>query len=198
MPIRLRSVTSIVSFLSLLPPMSAAAQQTASAGTQETFRAELVLTMGQMTMAPEGAGRQSTFQGRCSRPADWMITFTMEGESAPLGRVRGWAEHCSTVVRWKGAGDQQVPDSVIYGDGRFHFITAAGDTLRGVYGNGLSGLNADMTIRFRDDFAFMGGTGRFELATGGGSETCTSFAMDKGGVMRSEGVLRLAPRAPAL
>ena len=191
MPIRLCSVMVLVSFVSLFAPTSAASQQAASAGTQDTFRAEVSLTVGQMTMAPEGAGRQSTFQGRCTRPADWLISFPLEGEAAPLGHVTGWAEHCSTVVRWKTAGGQQVPDSLHYEDGRFFYATAAGDTLRGVYGNGRSGLNADQTLWFRDDYAFLGGTGRFELATGGGSESSTAFALDRGGVMRAEGTLRL-------
>jgi hypothetical protein len=100
-------------------------------------------------------------EGRCVEKAgvaDALTTFTISGYATHLGRVEVVAEHCSDF------------DTGTYGDGRVTITAANGDILKGTYTNGGSTAPPPVT-GFRDDFAFVnGGTGRFAVASGGGTE----------------------------
>ena len=114
-------------------------------------------------MAPI-SGATSTFEGRCSEPSDYIITWRMVGEATHLGRITGTAEHC-TQLHLTATG----PSNVTYGDGRFSITAADDDTLIGTYGQGTSGGDAS-GLWFHDFWTITGGTGRFTEARGGGEE----------------------------
>jgi hypothetical protein len=99
--------------------------------------------------------------GRCVEKAgvaDALTTFTVSGYATHLGWVDVVAEHCSDF------------DTGTYGDGRLTITAANGDTLKGTYTHGVSTAPPPVT-GFQDDFKFVdGGTGRFALASGGGTE----------------------------
>lgn len=95
---------------------------------------------------------KSDFDGRCSTPSDFLIRFGLVGEATHLGALTGTAEHCSQVDFQTGASS--VTDGVMT-------LTAAnGDELHATYMGqpGPRGLEEHLT--------FVGGSGRFESATG--------------------------------
>lgn len=186
--------SSLLLTFALAFPLRSAVAPGPGRTAEETFSIDVMLHVAAMIPADADAGG-STFQGRCSRAADSVMTFTFEGNSAPFGNIKGWAEHCSRVITRKTMGDQTVPDSVRYEDGRMFVVTLAGDTLRGVYGNGVSTLTAAGQAAFRDDFALFGGTGRFDLATGSGSESGLVI-IGQPSPLHSEGKIRYR-RAPS-
>ena len=110
-------------------------------------------------------GATSTFDGRCSVPSDFVITFTVIGEATHVGRFTGQTEHCSQMV-WTPQG----PAGTTYGDGRFTLSAANDDTIAGMYTNRESGTDASGLIWFLDDWTITGGTGRFAGATGHGEQ----------------------------
>ncbi len=110
-------------------------------------------------------GVTSTFDGRCSVPSDFVITFAVIGEATHLGRFTGQMGHCSQLI-WT----QQGPAGTTYGDGRFTLSAANDDTVTGMYTNRESGTDASGLHWFLDDWTITGGTGRFAGATGHGEQ----------------------------
>jgi hypothetical protein len=127
---------------------------------QLQFRAAAVQWAGQ-----PGVDR-STFGGRCSVPSDYVITVTFEGEATHAGRVAGTGSHCTQIL-WTPAG----PGGVAYTDGMGALTASDGSVLYLRWGGGTSGVDpATGEMSFKDQFWFVGGTGRFAVASGGGSE----------------------------
>lgn len=103
---------------------------------------------------PPTFGR-STFGGRCSTPSDFLIRFRLDGTATPLGQFTAIAEHCSVIDFLAGTGTET--------DGVAVFTAANGDELIDNY----EGTNAPGQ-GFEEQHTFVGGTGRFANAAGGG------------------------------
>lgn len=101
---------------------------------------------------PPTFGR-STFDGRCSSPADFVISFAVAGQATHLGRFTASAEHCSQL-------DFQTGATSAITDGVMTFTAANGDQLWDHYQRGAAPA---------EDHEFVGGTGRFAGATGQGT-----------------------------
>lgn len=103
--------------------------------------------------APGFPGGKSDFDGRCSVPPDFVISFKVTARAAHLGLVSGDFEHCSRIDFETGAST--LADGVAV-------ITAAnGDELWATY------RTADAPMgEFDELLRFDGGTGRFESASG--------------------------------
>jgi hypothetical protein len=141
---------------------------------QLPFEAEAVCNVVGMECADESCSGTSTFDGRCSVPSTWVIRFTVEGTSDPLGPIDGWAEHCSQVT-WSAPG---IPETATYRDGRMEFTLADGAKVWGTYTNGVGTFLEDGTNPFQDEFTFTGGTGRYKNIRGSGIEWGTATALD--------------------
>lgn len=99
---------------------------------------------------------RSDFDGRCSAPSDFLLSFWLEGQAMYLGHFTGTVEHCTQVQDFQ---TREVTTS----DGVLVFTAANGDELWGIYAGTPApdgGTNEHMT--------FTGGTGRFASASGGG------------------------------
>ncbi len=132
------------------------------------FKANAEFRLTNIVWASPGGpvpGVTSTFDGRCSVPSDYVITFGMVGEATHIGLFTGEAQHCSQLI-WTPQG----PGGATYGDGRFTFVAANGDTITGTYTDGESGAFDNGLLWFRDNWTVTGGTGRFAGATGHGEE----------------------------
>jgi hypothetical protein len=141
---------------------------------QLPFAAEATCHVVGMECADESCSGTSTFDGRCSVPSSWVIRFTIEGSSDPLGPIDGWAEHCSQVT-WAGPG---IPEAATYRDGRMEFTLADGARVWGTYTNGVGTFLEDGSNPFQDEFTFTGGTGRYQNIRGSGIEWGTAIALD--------------------
>lgn len=99
--------------------------------------------------------------GRCvemAGTADALASFTGSGYATHLGWVELVAGHCSDF------------DTFTYGDGILTITAANGDILKGTYTGGFTTAPCPL-CGFQDDFTFVGGgTGRFAVASGGGTE----------------------------
>lgn len=140
-----------------------------SAGPERPWKANLDWTVTRLEW-PEGAapftGVTSLFGGRCSEPSDYIIYAKFAGEATHAGRFTGEGSHCSQL-HMTATG----PGAVTYSDGRGTLVAANGSTLSLRWGDGTSGLDtATGETWFTDHFAFAGGTGLFDGATGGGTE----------------------------
>ena len=104
-------------------------------------------------LAPGFPAEKSDFDGRCSTPSDFVISFRVSAEAAHLGHLTGDFEHCTRIDFATGAST--LADGVAV-------ITAAnGDQLWATY------RSADAPMgEFDEQFQFDGGTGRFEHASG--------------------------------
>jgi hypothetical protein len=141
----------------------------ASASPERPWKANLAWSVTRLEW-PEGAvpftGVTSLFNGRCSEPSDYVIYAKFEGEATHTGRFSGDGSHCSQLHM-----TPQGPGAVTYSDGRGTLVSANGSTLSLRWGNGTSGFDAATgETWFKDHFTFVGGTGLFEGATGGGQE----------------------------
>lgn len=101
---------------------------------------------------------RSDFDGRCSAPSDFLLSFWLEGQAMYLGHFTGTVEHCTQVQDFQ---TREVTTS----DGVLVFTAANGDELwdryeRLVPGSGSAGDP--------EDHRFVGSTGRFANASGGG------------------------------
>jgi hypothetical protein len=94
------------------------------------------------------------FDGRCSRPSDFVISFQLDGQASHFGLFAGRVEHCTQVDFQAG--------NVTTSDGILVFTAANGDELWGTYQGEPSGAGT------AEHMVFDGGTGRFASASGGG------------------------------
>jgi hypothetical protein len=101
---------------------------------------------------PPSFGR-STFDGRCSAPADFVIRFSLDGRATHLGHFEASAEHCSQI-------DFATGRTSAITDGVLNYRSADGDELWSTYHRGAEPV---------EHHEFGGGTGRFSGATGEGS-----------------------------
>lgn len=99
---------------------------------------------------PPSFGR-STFDGRCSEPADVLLRFEVSGQATYLGAVSGVVEHCSQL-------DFTTFSTIAITDGVQVWTAANGDELRGEH---------ERPEGAPDELVeWVGGTGRFADATG--------------------------------
>ncbi|HSM36729.1 MAG TPA: hypothetical protein VK837_10070 [Longimicrobiales bacterium] len=98
---------------------------------------------------------KSDFGGRCSMPSDFVVSFALEGQATHLGRFAGVAEHCSQI-------DFATGNTSVISDGELILTAANGDELWTNYVR--FGLGEEVP----EDHVFVGGTGRFAGASGGG------------------------------
>lgn len=97
---------------------------------------------------------KSDFGGRCTVPSDFVVSFAIEGNATRMGRFTAIAEHCSVIDF--ASGGSAIHDGVMV-------ITAAnGDELWSNYERPTAGESTP------EDHVFVGGTGRFTAASGGG------------------------------
>lgn len=95
-----------------------------------------------------------TFDGRCSRPSQWISTSAGWGVITHLGRVTWSSEHCFQL--FEGT----------FTDARAVEISANGDRLFATYDGSMTGETS-----FAEVLTITGGTGRFAGATGTIHET---------------------------
>jgi hypothetical protein len=151
-------------------PQGLTAPSELSAASQELpWKANLEWSVSRLEW-PAGAepftGVTSLFGGRCSEPSDYVIYARFAGQATHAGRFTGEGSHCSQLHM-----TPQGPGAVTYSDGRGTLVAANGSTLSLRWGNGTTGVNPATGLNwFRDRFTFVGGTGLFEGATGGGEE----------------------------
>lgn len=144
---------------------SATAPQAAAAAVRP-FKATAVWAKTDIRWAGQPGVHKSLFDGRCSRPSDYVIAASFEGNATHAGRVTGEASHCSQI-EWTPQG----PGRATYSDGQGVMNTANGSTILLRYGNGTTGLDpASGEMWFEDEWTFIGGTGLFAGATGSGTE----------------------------
>ncbi len=120
--------------------------------------------------APGFPIERSTFEGRCSIPSDYIVEFAASGQATRLGEFTIVFGHCSRINVDPGTGAV----SFDYGDGRGTFVAANGDELHGTYDAGSADLTAGGIVVWQDTFTLVGGTGRFDGASGGGQEAGTT------------------------
>lgn len=103
---------------------------------------------------PPTFGR-SLFDGRCTIPSDFVISFTLSGEGSHLGAYTAELEHCTQIDFTTGLS--------AISDGVATFTAANGDELWDRYERVVpgSGSRGDP-----ENHVFWGGTGRFEGASG--------------------------------
>lgn len=118
-------------------------------------------------LAPGFPVARDLFDGRCSVPSDWVVEFTVSGVISHLGNVTAVLEHCSQI-------DFQTGNAT-YGDGVVTIVAANGDELWATYDDGTSGPLSAAEVWWQDTFTLTGGTGRFEHASGGGTEWGTAL-----------------------
>jgi hypothetical protein len=137
-----------------------------AASPSRPWKASLSFAAARIEWAGAPGVDKSTFGGRCSAPSDYIIHATFEGTATHIGAFTGSGAHC-TQIAWTPSG----PGAVTYSDGRGTLTAANGDTLDLQWGNGTTGYDPSAgTITFTDQFAFVGGSGRFAGASGGGRE----------------------------
>lgn len=111
----------------------------------------------------------STFEGRCSRPSQWVSSSAGIGHDTHLGRVTWTAEHCFQL----SAGT--------FSDARVVITAANGDRVLATYDGQMTGATT-----FVDAMRITGGTGRFAGATG--SVVATGWFDPATGYMETHGV----------
>jgi len=94
---------------------------------------------------------QSTFDGRCSEPADMLMRFEVSGQASYLGEVTGVVEHCTQL-------DFTTLQTAKITDGIMIWTAANGDELWGQHERP-EGESAELV-------EWVGGTGRFASASG--------------------------------
>lgn len=118
--------------------------------------------------------------GRCVEKAgvaDALVSFTGSGYATHLGWVEVIAEHCSDF------------NTGTYGDGKLTITAANGEILKGAYTGGFTTAPCPL-CGFQDAFTFVdGGTGRFAVASGGGTEVGVFNVVTLDFWVRMEGVI---------
>jgi hypothetical protein len=139
---------------SVVPSTDDAALQS----VERPYGAQLVwTTYAFVTAAQSGDPR---FGGRCSVPSRYVEFGNLRGEITHAGRSQGTGSHCVQGTPQTG---------ITFTDGTLSFVTANGDVLAGTYGGGtLSAVDGRLVLE--SSFTLTGGTGRFEGASGAGTQ----------------------------
>jgi len=177
-------------------PVSLAASLATTAGATRArpWQAQFQFRAANIQWAGQPGVDRSNFGGRCSVPSDYVIIATFEGEASPAGRIAGTGSHCTQVL-WTPTG----PGGVTYSDGMGTLAAADGSLLHIRWGGGTSGVDAATgEMWFKDQFWIVGGTGRFAVVSGGGTEggTIKDFQAVLGGApvpMWMEGTIAYTP-----
>lgn len=90
-----------------------------------------------------------TFDGRCSKPSQWISTSEGTGTASHMGRVSWTSEHCFQFFLGT------------FGDAELVITAANGDQVFGTYDGVMTGETT-----FADEMIITGGTGRFVGASG--------------------------------
>jgi hypothetical protein len=152
------------------------AEQPPPATIEQPFHvtATMRVTAVRWVTDPPEYGRKSLFEGRCSNPSDYVVSFAMEGDEPVLGGVTGEASHCSQIEWVDGR-----PAAIAYSDGVFKYITADGGELRGTYTDGTTTWDeATQSGTCHDELSFIEGTGRFAGVSGRGEDRCTFGSLE--------------------
>jgi hypothetical protein len=141
------------------PTLDAIGEDPSRALTELPFKLDAEATLVSQVFAP-GFGPpdfgKDDFGGRCSAPSDFLIRFSLDAEATHLGALTGVAEHCTRIDFMTG--------HIAIIDGELTLTAANGDEMWDRYSG--EGGAATATI---ETHVFVGGTGRFVGATGGGS-----------------------------
>lgn len=105
------------------------------------------------------------FEGRCSVPSTWVLSYPITGDASHLGELGRYGSHCAVVIF--------NPDGTLGGTGSDWGMTLVadnGDELSFVgAGNYAAGTTDYGAPWWSQDWAVSGGTGRFVGASGNGS-----------------------------
>jgi len=143
--------------------MAAPARATRGQPTKELpFRATLDGITTSQVFAPGFPSVRSTFEGRCSVPSDWLISFEGSGHATHLGRLSWSSSHCTQFDLATGTGT--------FSDGHLRYVAANGDFLDADYGDGGFSPMSPTMVCFFDVWTITGGTGRFVGASGSGED----------------------------
>lgn len=110
--------------------------------------------------APGFPTERSDFGGRCSVPSDAIFSFIATGQGTHVGLFTGGGTDCGRI---------DLATGIVQYDGTGTWTAANGDTWSSVY-LGTAFPDGSNT----EEFTVVGGTGRFEGATGHGRSTATS------------------------
>jgi len=118
-----------------------------------------------LNMSPGFPFVRDTFDGRCSIPSDWVTTIDLHGTAAHLGKVSAVASHCTQIDIFT------TPNPGVFQDGEMVITAASGDELWLAYSGGFLFTATTQPDVGVSDIMFsritvVGGTGRFEGATG--------------------------------
>ena len=100
------------------------------------------------------------FGGRCSIRSRYVEFGNLSGELTHAGRSVGTGSHCVQGTPQTG---------ITFSDGSLTFTTANGDVLTFSYGGGTVSLENGLFV-LESQFSVTGGTGRFEGASGAGTQ----------------------------
>lgn len=159
-PLRLFVTAAVILALALALALATPASATrGQPGKQLPFRGVVVVAASGLEF-PEPPDELSTFDGRCSVPSTYIISWYLPGK-ATFPRLGSFtlveASHCS---QWLSA------DEITFGDGEVTLMASDGDTLNATYGNGSGSFQPDGSFPYTYEWTIAGGTGRFAGATG--------------------------------
>jgi hypothetical protein len=127
------------------------------------FKAEMLWSVTP-TFSPGFPFGLSTFDGRCSVPSTWVLSYTVAGKASHLGNISGEGSHCAVVV-WGPGG------TVAGGSGSDAILTivaANGDTFELDRVGVASGVLDSGAPWWSEEWGILEGTGRFSGADGNG------------------------------
>lgn len=150
-----------------------AAPVAATQGQRVPFQMHVVGADRPLNMSPGFPFVRDTFAGRCSLPSDWVTTIDLRGTAEHLGRVSVVASHCTQIDIFT------TPNPGVFQDGEMVVSAANGDDLWLSYAGTFTFTPQGAPDVGVTDISFstitvVGGTGRFEGATG----SLTGHAVD--------------------
>ena len=148
-----RHIRTVLVALVIAALSAAAAPAAAGQSVERPIEEDLSGYLIGMELSPAFPGGD-TFDGRCSRPSQWISTSAGSGVMSHLGRVSWTLEHCYRLF----AGT--------FGDARVVITAANGDGLYGTFDGVMTGETT-----FMETLIVTGGTGRFAGASGAIDET---------------------------
>lgn len=156
----------ILAFLAALALASAVvAPVAATQGQPVPFRMHVVGADRPLNMSPGFPVVRDLFGGRCSVASDWVTTMDTAGTAVHLGRVTVIQSHCTRIDIFT------TPNPAVFGDGHMVIKAADGDELWLEYSGSFvfyaSGTpDVGVSMITYSTMTVVGGTGRFEGATG--------------------------------